>query len=73
MFMTLTFTSEGGGDGGGITGKKAAKVVTTIRDSVSAGVNGDKKNGILAQNMIVFRTLTKCLCPKPNQSVSTAL
>lgn len=43
MFMTLTFTSEGGGDGGGITGKKAAKVVTTIRDSVSAGVNGDKK------------------------------
>ena len=31
----LTFTSGGGGDGGGVTGEKAAKPVTAVSDSVS--------------------------------------
>lgn len=34
----LTFVSESGGDGGGVTGEMAAEPVTTVQDCVSTFV-----------------------------------
>ena len=39
MLHDLTFISGGGGDGGGVTGEKSAKPVTTVQDCVSTFSN----------------------------------